>query len=160
MNVSYLLTGANLGQRQENLFRAREAIGQQAGAVETSSALYETAAWGMEEQPPFLNQALKIITSLSPSSLIVVLLSIEQSLGRKRNNKYGPRTIDIDILFFNHEIIHEPGLTVPHPQIEYRRFALQCLHDIAPDYIHPVLGKTVGQLLNECADILPVHKFR
>lgn len=149
-----------MGERKENLQRAKQAIAQQAGQVTAASALYETEAWGIQDQAPFLNQALEIRTELSADDLLQVLLSIEQDLGRVREVKYGPRIIDIDIIFYNHAIIRHPGLTVPHPHMQQRRFVLECLADIAPDFQHPVLGKTVRELLKECPDTLTVNKLR
>jgi 2-amino-4-hydroxy-6-hydroxymethyldihydropteridine diphosphokinase len=159
MNVSYILTGSNLGNRLEYLLKAKEAIGETAGDVANNSFIYETAAWGLEDQPSFLNQALEIHTVHSPSSLLESLLKIEKDLGRKRGAKYGTRLIDIDILFFNEEVIEQKGLTIPHPQLHKRRFALQCLNDIAPTFFHPVFHKNINQLLLECNDTLPVDKF-
>ncbi len=159
MNVSYILTGSNLGNRLEYLLIAREAIVQTAGSVLNASSIYETAAWGFKNQPSFLNQALEIHTVHSPHSLLETLLKIENDLGRKRGKKYGPRIIDIDILFFNSEVIKQKGLTIPHPQLHKRRFALQCLSDIAPTFVHPVFHKNIMQLLLECNDTLPVDRF-
>lgn len=159
MNLAYILTGGNLGNRRENLHQAAKAIEQSGGSVTKVSSLYETEAWGLKEQDPFLNQALELNTPLGAKELLDALLSIEQALGRVRDVRYGPRTIDIDILFFNHEIIHQPGLTIPHPQLHLRRFALEALCEIAPDYIHPQLHKSVQQLLTECPDTLEVHKL-
>jgi 2-amino-4-hydroxy-6-hydroxymethyldihydropteridine diphosphokinase len=159
MNVSYILTGSNLGNRLDYLLKAKQAIGETAGAIANNSFIYETAAWGLEDQPSFLNQALEIHTVHSPSSLLESLLKIEKDLGRKRGAKYGPRLIDIDILFFNEEVIEQKGLTIPHPQLHKRRFALQCLNDIAPTFFHPVFHKNINQLLLECNDTLPVDKF-
>jgi 2-amino-4-hydroxy-6-hydroxymethyldihydropteridine diphosphokinase len=159
MNLAYILTGGNLGKRSENLHLAAKSIEQACGAIIRASALYETEAWGLKEQDPFLNQALEVHTTLSARELLDALLSIEQALGRVREVRYGPRTIDIDILFFNHEIIHQPGLTIPHPQLPLRRFALEALCEIAPHYIHPQLHKSVEQLLTECPDTLQVHKL-
>ncbi len=159
MNVSYILTGSNLGNRLEYLLNAKEAIIETVGAIVNNSCVYETAAWGLEDQPFFLNQALEIHTALSASSLLDHLLKIEKDLGRNRDVKYGPRFIDIDILFFNEEVIEQKGLTIPHPQLHKRRFALQCLNDIASSFVHPIFFKTVQQLLSECADPLPVKKI-
>ncbi len=159
MNVSYILTGSNLGNRLDYLRKAKEAIAETTGAIANNSIIYETAAWGLEDQPSFLNQALEIHTVHSPSSLLESLLKIEKDLGRKRGAKYGPRLIDIDILFFNEEVIEQKGLTIPHPQLHKRRFALQCLNDIAPTFFHPVFHKNINQLLLECNDTLPVDKF-
>ncbi len=158
MNVSYILTGSNLGNRFEYLLNAKKAV-KTSGHVVNQSSIYETAAWGLEDQPSFLNQALEIHTEFPAAVLLDNLLKIEEDLGRKRDIKYGPRFIDIDILFFNKEVIEQKGLTIPHPQLHKRRFALQCLDDIAPAFIHPILSKTVKQLLVECVDPLLVRKF-
>ncbi len=159
MNVSYILTGSNLGNRLEYLMNAKEAIAKTTGPVVHASSIYETAAWGLEDQPSFLNQALEIHTTFSASLLLDRLLKIEEDLGRKRDVKYGPRLIDIDILFFNNEVIEQKGLTIPHPQLHNRRFALQCLDDIAPTFVHPVFNKSVRELLVECVDSLAVKKI-
>ena len=159
MNVSYILTGSNLGNRPEYLQNSKKAIAETAGTIVSSSSIYETAAWGLEDQPSFLNQALEIHTVLSARELLDHLLKIEKDLGRMREEKYGPRLIDIDILFFNKDVIEQKGLTIPHPQLHKRRFALQCLNSIAPMFVHPVFSKTIETLLTECADPLDVHKF-
>jgi 2-amino-4-hydroxy-6-hydroxymethyldihydropteridine diphosphokinase len=159
MSPVYLLIGGNMGDRMEYLQLATNAIHQQAGRIISRSAIYETEAWGLTNQDKFLNQALCIETLLSPKELLQILLQIEQDLGRKRETRYGPRIIDIDILFYGQEIISEPHLKIPHPEIQNRRFALQCLDDIAPEFRHPVLHKTIAQLLAECADPFVVNKF-
>ena len=124
-----------------------------------TSSLYQTAAWGNESQGAFLNQVLEIKTSLGPEELLKTILQIEEELGRKRELKYGPRTIDIDILFFNDEVINLHGLKVPHPQLQNRRFVLVPLNEIAPDKMHPLFKKTISQILAECPDPLAVNKF-
>ena len=158
MNKVYLLIGGNMGDRLQNL---RQSINRLSacGTVMQQSAVYETEAWGKTEQDPFLNQALLLETSLPAQSLISAILAIEEEMGRSRTEKYGPRIIDIDILFYNAGIIHEPHLTIPHPEIQNRRFALAPMHEIAPQLIHPVLHKTIQQLLDECPDKLEVRKF-
>jgi 2-amino-4-hydroxy-6-hydroxymethyldihydropteridine diphosphokinase len=158
MNKAYLLIGGNMGNRLQNLGRAVDLLGGP-GTVRALSGLYETAAWGITDQPSFLNQAILLETDLEARTLLQAVLSIEKIMGRKREIKYGPRIIDIDILFYNRDIIHEPGLVVPHPEIQNRRFALAPLHEIAGDFIHPVLGKSIAELLKECPDKLAVKKY-
>jgi 2-amino-4-hydroxy-6-hydroxymethyldihydropteridine diphosphokinase len=159
MNQAYLLIGGNLGNREENMARAGKEIETRAGIIMEASSLYQTGAWGKTDQPDFLNQVLKIETPLDARELLEQLLSAEQSMGRHRNEKYGPRTIDMDILFFNDEIIDNKSLQVPHPRLQERRFALIPLAEIAGEKIHPVLGKSINDLLAECPDKLPVYKF-
>lgn len=159
INRCFVLTGGNLGNRAQNLHSAKELIATRCGVLTAQSAVYETAAWGLIQQPPFLNQALAIETWLEPEALLQQLLEIELLLGRQRFEKYGPRTIDIDILFYNDSIIETNSLTIPHPQLHLRRFALTALCDIAPLYSHPTKKKTITALLDECTDNLDVHKF-
>ena len=159
MNKVYLLTGGNIGDRANYLLQAKEEIKKRCGAVLQTSSLYQTAAWGNENQGAFLNQVLEIKTSLGPEELLKTILQIEEVLGRKRELRYGPRTIDIDILLFNDEVINLHGLKVPHPQLQNRRFVLVPLNEIAPDKMHPLLKKTISQILAECPDPLAVNKF-
>lgn len=159
MNNAYLLTGGNMGNRKKNLARAYALINEYCGTVVKSSSLYETAAWGKEDQPAFLNQALELNTALSPQKLLKELLQIEKEIGRVRKEKYGPRVIDIDILLFNTEIIDEQGLEIPHPELENRRFALYPLSEIAGKIVHPVLKKNITELLKICPDKLRAKKI-
>ena len=159
MSVVYLLLGGNMGDRKDYLERARVSLSTDVGSIEAASLLYETEAWGVKEQAPFLNQALKINTLLEPVKLLNTILSIERALGRTREAKYGPRTIDIDILLYDDYILNLPYLTIPHPFLPQRRFALQCLNAIAPHIKHPLSGKTIHDLLQECPDSSMVHKF-
>ena len=154
MNKAYLLIGGNMGDRLANLENARAAIQGQVGNILTSSSIYETAAWGMEHQADFLNQALWIDTPFEAVELLENLLKIEQSMGRIRNQPLGPRTIDLDIIFFNDQILETKKLTIPHPHMQKRNFVLTPLNEIAPNYIHPVLKKSINQLLIDCEDNL------
>jgi len=159
MNIVYLLTGGNVGNRQQYLENAALLIETACGKITRRSAIYETAAWGKTDQAAFLNQALELSTLLDPGELMKALLLIEQKTGRERSEKYGPRTIDIDILLFNSAIVRSVLVTIPHPQMANRRFVLVPLNEIAAGYMHPVLKKTVSQLLAICPDTLPVKKF-
>ena len=148
-----------MGERELYLERARNYIVEKCGELKNISSIYETAAWGKTDQPMFLNQALEILTPLGPIQLLQQILNIERQLGRKRNEKYGPRNIDIDILFYNDEIYNDSSLIIPHPALQYRRFALKPMNEIAPDLIHPVLKKTIAELFGECPDDLQVTKL-
>lgn len=159
MNSVYLLTGGNVGNRQQYLQESARLIEAACGKIINHSSVYETAAWGKTDQCAFLNQALELLTSLTASELMKQLLRIEETCGRKRTEKYGPRTIDIDILLFNYAVVQSSFLTIPHPQMANRRFVLEPLNEIAPAYLHPVLKKTITQLLADCTDPLPVKKF-
>lgn len=159
MNSAYLILGGNMGNRVKNLETACIFITQRAGTVIQKSAYYQTAAWGNTEQPDFLNQVLLLHTSLAAPALMPVLLNIESLMGRVRNKKNDPRIIDIDLLLYNDEIYQQPQLTVPHPQLQNRRFVLAPLNELAPQLVHPVLHKTIAQLLIECPDTLDVKKF-
>ncbi|QOI97780.1 MAG: 2-amino-4-hydroxy-6-hydroxymethyldihydropteridine diphosphokinase [Flammeovirgaceae bacterium] len=160
MNKAYLLLGSNLGNRLINLENARQHISRQVGPIVTASSVYETAPWGNENQGMFYNQVVEINTTLQPRVLLANTLVIETVLGRIRSNdKFGPRVIDIDLLFYNDEILNTPELTLPHPALQSRRFTLEPLNEIAPDFMHPVIGKSVNQLLAECTDNLPVTRI-
>ena len=159
MSKAYLLTGGNLGDRKENLSKAIELINEQCGRVTRSSSLYETAAWGITDQPSFLNQALEVSTSLNAKQLMRRILKVEKIMGRVRKEKFGPRIIDIDILFFENEIHDLSFLKIPHPELQNRRFVLVPLVEIDPELLHPVLKKTVAELLEECPDNLEVKKY-
>jgi 2-amino-4-hydroxy-6-hydroxymethyldihydropteridine diphosphokinase len=159
MNRAYLLIGGNVGDREKNFAMAKAYIDQHCGPVVQSSSLYETAAWGKTDQPSFLNQALEVKTRLDAEHLMKELLEIEKLMGRERKEKYGPRVIDIDILFFNQDRYDLPFLKIPHPELQNRRFALTPLAEIAADLRHPVLKKSIHQLLEECSDKLEVKKY-
>jgi 2-amino-4-hydroxy-6-hydroxymethyldihydropteridine diphosphokinase len=159
MSIAYILTGGNMGRREDYLAQAKELLQAQCGIVIAASSLYETAAWGNTDQPAFFNQALALQTELNARQLIRRILKIEKAMGRVRQEKYGPRIIDIDILLFNREKHNYHFLKLPHPEMHNRRFALLPLAEIAPEVIHPVFNKTVATLLEECKDELPVTKI-
>jgi 2-amino-4-hydroxy-6-hydroxymethyldihydropteridine diphosphokinase len=156
LNKAYLLIGGNVGNRSGYLQQAIDILNVVCGKVINKSALYETAAWGNTDQPSFLNQALALETNFTAEGLMKEILVIEEQIGRKRAEKYGPRIIDIDILLFNEEVHHTASLTVPHPELQNRRFALKPLADIGARLHHPLLNKTVEVLLGECRDELQV----
>jgi 2-amino-4-hydroxy-6-hydroxymethyldihydropteridine diphosphokinase len=157
-NTCYLLLGSNMGNSKQMLARASAYLAKKAGQVLRQSKLYSTAAWGNTEQPDFLNQVLVIQTQLDAPTLLKTILAIEKQMGRVRTVKNAPRTIDIDILFFNKQVIQQPDLVVPHPHIPNRRFVLVPLNEIAPAFVHPVLQKNIHQLLLQCTDPLAVKK--
>ena len=159
MNIAYLLIGGNLGNRSANLQKAIHLIEQNCGQIVQLSAIYETAAWGLTDQPSFYNQAIKLQTILEPETLMQQLLNIETEMGRIRTIKLGPRIIDLDMLFYNQSILNTDLLVIPHPAITKRRFALLPLAEIAPELIHPVYSKTIELLLKECPDQLDVQKL-
>ncbi len=158
MHIAYLLLGGNIGDRYQNL---QNGIGllNNIGNVSATSSLYETEAWGLTDQPAFINQVIVLQTQLHPQQLMNELLSIEQKLGRIRQEKFGPRVIDIDILLMDHLIIQTDSLTIPHPALHLRNFALTPLAEIAGNILHPVFNKTITELLKECPDKLDVKKI-
>lgn len=149
MHTVYLSTGSNLGNRETLLIQAEEAITEWVGLIDARSSIVETTPWGKTDQPHFLNRVLRVKTRLPPIQLMEMLLQIEQDMGRNRAEKWGPRTIDIDVLFYDSRIINEPGLCVPHPHMHERAFVLKPLSEIAPDFIHPVLQKSISGLLDD-----------
>lgn len=159
MNKLYLLLGSNMGNSKTQLSNAIAHIKKQIGSIGRQSNLYATAAWGNTTQPDFLNQVIIVETTLTARQTIETILNIEKQMGRVRTVKNAPRIIDIDILFFNNEIIEEDQLSVPHPQIQNRRFVLIPLNQLSPNLKHPVLKTTVHQLLLRCPDKLNVKKF-
>lgn len=146
-HIVFIQLGSNLGQRSEKLTLARALIAQRMGPILLSSGVVETAAWGNTEQPAFLNQVLKIISFLSPEDLLDAALAIETALGRERKEKWGPRTIDIDIIAIDQLVIDLPQLTVPHPWLQQRLFVLQPMAEIAPGWQHPVFKRTVQEMM-------------
>ena len=159
MPTTLILLGSNQGDRMQSLTEARRQLSARAGRIEKESAIYETAAWGLEEQPAFLNQVLQLETTLQPAALLTEINRIEKFMGRVRQVKWAARVIDIDILYFDDLVIHTPRLVLPHPHLQDRRFTLLPLVEIAPDWLHPVFHKTNRHLLAECPDPLEVRKW-
>ncbi len=153
-----LALGGNLGRRCENLARARALLAQSL-TIHAVSPLYETEPWGVIDQPDFLNQALLAETDLTPAALLTLVKRIEMEMGRDFSTiRYGPRPIDIDILGYDDLILRSPGLTIPHPRLPERAFVLAPLNDIAPDWVHPVLGLTVEEMLAQ-VDVSGVERW-
>ncbi|MBQ9864016.1 MAG: 2-amino-4-hydroxy-6-hydroxymethyldihydropteridine diphosphokinase [Bacteroidales bacterium] len=163
MPTLYLLIGGNQGDRQQMLSHATDLIRERIGSVVAVSNIYETAPWGMfapgEEPQNFYNKALQVETTLSPHEALGEALGIERILGRRRENGsvenaryYSSRPIDIDLIFYDTMVIDAPDLVLPHPRMHLRRFVLQPLCQLAPDFIHPVFNKSLSQLLEECPD--------
>jgi len=153
MSKAYLSLGTNRGKRIENLANAINLLSEWAGDVVVISSTYETPPWRMVDRTNFFNQVLLVETTLPALQLIDTLILIESMMGRQRTSeKYEPRIIDIDILFFDEEIINTEGLTIPHPLIKERRFVLEPMAEIASEFIHPVFKKSISQLLVECED--------
>ncbi len=158
MNTAYLLLGSNLKNPEQQLSTARNLIVAEIGEIINTSSLYATAAWGNTNQPDFLNQVIVVNSDFSAETLMETILKIEENMGRIRTKKNAPREIDIDILFFNNDIINLPELIVPHPLLQERKFVLIPLSEIAPNYKHPILLKTTQELLEICTDSLDVQK--
>lgn len=157
MKGIYLLLGSNIGDSEKVLSAAIELIELEVGKVIDMSSVYSTKAWGVEDQPDFLNQVVEIESNLDPENVLVKINEIEKKLGRVRFQKWHSRIIDIDILYFGAEIIDTPNLVIPHPENQNRNFVLTPIAEIAPELIHPVLGISQKELLEKCADPLEVR---
>lgn len=155
----FLLLGSNLGDRKLFLDEAIKYIMTRIGPVKRASSVYETQAWGVTTVPDYLNQVLLVQTNLPAKEVLQTILDIEWVLGRVREEKWGSRVIDIDILFYGQEVINEPDLQVPHPQLHNRRFTLEPLVELAPNFTHPLLKKTMQNLKTLLTDSLIVKKI-
>jgi len=152
MNYAYILLGTNIGDKIANLKTACAKISIDCGTIHDLSSIYETSPWGVTDQPSFLNMVIKVETKCSAEKLLKLLLFIEKEMGRLRLRKWGERLIDLDILYFNNEIIVKENLKIPHPELHNRKFTLIPLCDIAGDFKHPVFNITTEHLLERCID--------
>lgn len=160
MNKVFLIIGSNEGDRSQNLFKARELILKKIGKPVGISHIYETEPWGYISSKTFYNQCIILNSSLDAETILQEILKIEKELGRTRKGgSYIDRIIDIDILFFNNDCIHSDNLSIPHPGIHERRFVLEPLAEIVPEFLHPVFHKSISQLLDNCQDKLKVWKL-
>ncbi|HPA12575.1 MAG TPA: 2-amino-4-hydroxy-6-hydroxymethyldihydropteridine diphosphokinase [Bacteroidales bacterium] len=161
MQKSYLLLGSNLGDKNHNLLKARTLIQSKEITLVRESAIYKTSPWGFDADEDFLNQVVEIATELDPMKLLNRLLEIEKQVGRKRKEiaGYQSRILDVDILFFGSQVINTPKIIIPHPRLHLRRFTLVPMNELAPDLMHPVLNKTIAQLLAECDDNMKVVRI-
>jgi len=160
--VAYIGLGSNVGDRIGHLEEAIRRIGNLPDTeVESVSSAYDTAPIGRTDQPRFLNAVVRVRTGLSPRELLGELLRIERELGRERKERWGPRTVDLDLLLYDDRVISEPGLQVPHPRLHERAFVLVPLEELDPRLVHPVLGKTVRELSEEVRgqDVMKVGRI-
>ena len=161
MKIVFLGIGTNLGNRESNLEQAVARIEEYVGPVLDSSSIYETEPWGFQAKDEFLNKVVKVETELTPSEILERILIIESIMGRVRSKeRYSSRLIDIDILICEDMIIDEENLKIPHPLLHQRRFVLVPLCEVASDMIHPVLKKSISDLLEICEDKSEVKKYR
>jgi 2-amino-4-hydroxy-6-hydroxymethyldihydropteridine diphosphokinase len=161
MKKIFLGLGSNMGERAKNLEDSITRVEESVGKIITRSSVYRTQPWGFESENEFLNMVIYVDTDLTPSGLLNVILMIESQLGRVRSGqKYTSRIIDIDILLYDNEIVDDEVLVIPHPRMQDRRFVLVPLAEIAPDIIHPVIGKSIASLLKSCKDESRVITYR
>ncbi len=157
----YLLLGGNMGDKARVFMEVKAHLQECIGEIQAQSAIYETEPWGFESNDLFWNQALMLSTSLSPDEVLEQTQAIEFKLGRiRKENQYSSRVIDIDILFYGDAVVKSEKLTVPHPRIQDRKFALVPLAEIAPQLNHPVFQKSINELLTECTDLLKVNPVK
>lgn len=157
MKPLFLLIGSNLGDRKKYLDSALNLIDYRIANIEKRSTIYETAPWGNTDQPHFLNQVLTLKSNLNPEELLSVCKQIEKSVGRVATERWGPRIIDIDILLYGDMVYQSSLLQIPHPMMQDRMFTMVPLAEIAPDFIHPVLGGNMQSLKDKCTDPMPTY---
>lgn len=157
----YLVIGGNLGDREQYIDKTKCLIAERVGYILRYSSIYESEPWGFEHSQNFLNQVLIVDTQLSPAAILLEISFIEGILGRERNGKdYSPRTVDIDILFYDQQIMLSPSLVIPHRFLHKRMFVLAPLSEVAPDYMHPLFSIPVRELLASCDDKTKVWKYQ
>ena len=159
MNIIFLQLGSNMGEREEYLKNASELLATEIGVIQKESKIYESVPWGVENQSNYLNQVLEIRSELSAEEVLERVLQIEDKIGRIRNEKWGERIIDIDVLLFNDSIVEKDGICIPHIHLHNRKFVLIPLNEVAPSFIHPKYNKTIAELLSECKDIESVEEY-
>ncbi len=147
MPTAYIGIGSNLGNREQNCLDAVKLLSNEKVIIRKRSSMHETEPWGIKDQPRFMNMVIEVETGLEPGKLLKILKNIETKMGRTSTYRWGPRIIDLDLLFYNDLVIDAPDLQVPHPLMHEREFVLRPLAEIAPDKAHPVLKKTIKELL-------------
>ena len=152
----YLSLGSNMGNRREHIEAGTKLIVKTIGKIARKSHLYETQAWGKTDQEPFINQVIMINTSLEPRDLLEAITRIDREMGRERKEKWGPRILDIDILFYGKRVIRDKGLEIPHPELHKRAFVLVPMMEIDPELEHPVLHQAMDMLYMNCEDLSDV----
>ncbi len=161
MSKVYFEVGGNLGDREYYLERTKCLIAERIGFILRSSSIYESEPWGFEHENNFINQVLIVETQLSPAQILLEISFIEGVLGRERNaSGYSARTADIDILFYDQQIMFSPNLVIPHPYLHKRLFVLTPLEELDPDLIHPLFSVTIHELLASCDDLTKVWKYQ
>ncbi len=159
LNTVYLLLGSNMGDRLNYLSQARDVIKSSLGNIVSESSIYETEPWHTKDQDTYLNQAIEVLSELTATKFHELCLSIEKQLGRTDRTQWEEREIDIDIIFFGEEVIQSASLTVPHPRMQERNFVILPLMEIAPEFMHPILKKTIEELYEESNDEAEVYLF-
>lgn len=159
MISAYIALGSNISPRLSYLQTAGKLLTRE-GEIDQAAPVYRSAPYGVEDQPPFLNTAVRLKTHLTPMALLEFVKNIEAEVGRQRRYRWGPREVDLDIIFYDQEIVQQPGLTIPHADYKNRRFVLQPLADIAPTFIPPDARQPLSELLELCPDSLPLKLYR
>ncbi|OUV70035.1 MAG: 2-amino-4-hydroxy-6-hydroxymethyldihydropteridine diphosphokinase [Flavobacteriales bacterium TMED123] len=159
MNTIFLQLGSNMGEREAYLQTAIALIAEEIGSIQKRSKVYESVPWGVENQNNYLNQVIQIKSDFSAEDVLEKVLQIEHKIGRIRNEKWGERIIDIDILFFNDLIIEKEGICIPHIHLHNRKFVLIPLNEIGTNFMHPKYNKTISELLINCKDIESVEEY-